>query len=164
MKSPHLSHQVGWLRLADMNLCPRLVTGDLSSWTSSNWSPTQESLEPRSRGTALLRDRISDDGFTEDCDETEFCRLLVMSDSPVLSILAARPGKPECLLCDFAADSGLAVSDDEFRRNIMTLNHGFQLTSTAHLNWKPHNSQNRPVSRYLFVPRTLTLTINQTKP
>ena len=81
MKSPHLSHHVGWLRLADINLCPWLVPGDLTRSTNSCCSSTCKSLEPRSRGTDLLRDRISDDEFKWVCGIISFWRLLAVSRS-----------------------------------------------------------------------------------
>jgi len=139
MKSPHLSHQVGWLRLADINLCPWQATVELSRCKNSRWSLTHESLEPRCRGTDLLRDRISDDGFAQDCDIIRFCPMLVTSevkDSSFVSTLVIRPGKTECLQCDFAADdgSGLTLSDEKYCCDIAALTHCVQLTWTAHLN------------------------------
>ena len=141
MKSPHLSHQVGWLRLADINLCPWSVSGEWSSSTSSCCSSMCKSLEPRSWGTDLLRDRISDDEFWRFCGIISFCRLLVVSKDRLIIYINLNyifSGYAEHLQFECTDDKvfRFTLSGDKLCCGIAVLiEAGSKLTRTAHLNW-----------------------------
>jgi len=126
IKSPHLSHQVGWLRLADINTCPWFDPFELSMSTISSCSLMSKSEEPRRRQAVFLRDRISDDKFKEVCGNTCFPWPLVVSQvngSLLLSTFITRPGNTEYVQFNLPGDhdSGLTESDDKFCCDIAAL-------------------------------------------